>query len=159
MGEEQQTTELKNKVEIKEAGPCKKKVTIEIPAETVKTALDEQYNSLRKETVVPGFRKGRAPRRLLERRFGKETSEQVKLKLLATAGEAAIKDNELDSLRDPDIDYEKIELPESGPLQFEFEIEVRPEFELPTLEGIAVNKAKLEVKDEQIDKEIEQLQP
>ena len=158
MGEEPQATESKNTVKIKDAGPCKKKITIEIPEDTVTSALDEQYESLRKETVVPGFRKGRAPRRLLEKRFGKEASEQVKLKLMAEASEAALKDKDLDSLRDPDIDPEKVELPESGPLKFEFEIEVRPEFDLPTLEGIAVNIAKLEAKDEQIDKELEQLQ-
>ena len=108
--------------------------------------------------MLPGFRKGRAPRRLLEKRFGKETTEQIKLKLLAEASECALKDNKLDALRDPDIDYEKIELPESGPLKFDFEIEVRPEFELPALEGIAVNKTKLEVTEGQIDREIEQLQ-
>ena len=64
---------------------------------------------LGKEAVVPGFRKGRAPRRLLEKRFGKETSEQVKLKLLTDASDSAVKDNELDILGEPDIDYEKVE--------------------------------------------------
>jgi len=158
MAEEQQSTALKNTVTIEEAGPCKKKVIIQIPEESVKNATDEQYESLRKEALVPGFRKGRAPRRLLEKRFGKETTEQVKLKLLADASDSAIKDNKLDTLREPDIDFEKIELPADGPLKFDFEIEVRPEFDLPQLEGIAVNKTKLEVTDEQIDREIKQLQ-
>ena len=157
MGEEQQTSTLKNTVTIEETGPCKKKVIVEIPEDVVKNATDEQYESLRKETVVPGFRKGRAPRRLLEKRFGKETSEQVKLKLLADASDSAIKDNKLDVLREPNIDFENIELPGSGPLKFDFEVEVRPEFDLPKLEGIGVNKTRLEVTDEQIDKEIEQL--
>jgi len=158
MTEEQQSEELKNNVTIEEAGPCRKKVVVEVPEEAVKKAMDEQYENLRKDAVVPGFRKGRAPRRLLEKRFGKDTSEQVKLKLLAEASEAALKDNELDVLRDPDIDYEKVELPEEGPLKFEFEIEVRPQFDLPPLEGIAVEKTKLEVTDDQINREIEQLQ-
>lgn len=158
MAEEQQTTELRNTVTIEEAGPCKKRVSVEIPEEAIRKAADEQYESLRKEALVPGFRKGRAPRRLMEKRFGKETSEQIKLKLLADAGDSAIKDNELDTLREPNIDFEKIELPDSGPLKFDFEVEVRPEFELPQLEGIAVEKKKLEVTDEQVDREIEQLQ-
>jgi len=158
MTEEQQPEELKNNVTIEEAGPCRKKVVVEVPEEAVKKAMDEQYENLRKDAVVPGFRKGRAPRRLLEKRFGKDTNEQVKLKLLAEASEAALKDNELDVLRDPDIDYEKVELPEEGPLKFEFEIEVRPQFDLPPLEGIAVEKTKLEVTDDQINREIEQLQ-
>ncbi|MHC4570978.1 MAG: trigger factor [Planctomycetota bacterium] len=158
MDEEQQSTALKNTVKIKEAGPCKKKVSIEIPEETIKNATDEQYNNLRRDALVPGFRKGRAPRRLLEKRFGKETSEQIKLKLLAEASDTAIKDNSLDTLGEPDIDFEKIELPTDGPLKFDFEIEVRPEFDLPQLETIPVNKTKLEVTAEQIEREIKQLQ-
>jgi trigger factor len=158
MGEEQEATALKNIVTIREIGPCKKKVVIEIPEETVKKATDEQYDRLRKEAAVPGFRKGRAPRRLLEKRFGKETKEQIKLKLLTDAGDTAIKDNEIKVLRDPDIEYEKVELPDSGPLTFDFEVEVRPEFKLPKLEGIEVTRPTLEVSDEQIDREIEQMQ-
>lgn len=158
MDEQQQTKTAKNTVKIKEAGPCKKLVSIEIPEEVIKDATDEQYKDLGKDATVPGFRKGRAPRRLLEKRFGKEVTEQVKLKLLADASDSAIKDNKLDTLREPDIDFEKIELPDSGPLKFDFEVEVRPEFELPELEAIPVNKTKLEVTDEQIDREIERLQ-
>jgi trigger factor len=157
MAEEKQATELKNTVTIEETGPCKKRVSIEIPEETVKKAVDERYETLRKEALVPGFRKGRAPRRLLEKRFGKETLEQIKLKLLADASDSAIKDNKLDTLREPNIDIEKVELPGSGPMKFDFEVDVRPQFELPELKGIAVEKKKLEVTDEQIDREIEQL--
>lgn len=158
MDEGQEKTEVINTVTIEEAGPCKKKVIIEIPEEKIRAATDEQYDSLRKDAVVPGFRKGRAPRRLLEKRFGKEAVEQVKLKLLADAMDSAIKDNKVDTLRDPDFDHEKIELPEKGPLKFDFEVEVRPEFELPKLEGIAIKKTKLAVTDKQIDAEIEHLQ-
>jgi trigger factor len=107
---------------------------------------------------VPGFRRGRAPRRLLEKRFGKEINEQTKLKLLSSASEAAIKDNNLDAMGEPDIDHEKIELPLSGSLKFDFEIETRPEFELPGIEGIPVEKPKLEVTDEAVEQEIAELQ-
>jgi trigger factor len=158
MAKEQEITELKNSVTIEDAGPCKKKVVVEIPEEAVRKTTDEQYETLRKEALMPGFRKGRAPRRLLEKRFGKETTEQIKLKLLAEASDSALKDNKLDVLRDPDIDFKKIELPAAGPLKFDFEVEVRPEFDLPGLDGIPVEKRKLEVTNEQIDREIEQLQ-
>ncbi len=238
MAEDEQATETKNKEEatavkntvtIEEAGPCRKKVIIEIPEEAIKNATDEQYETLRKEALMPGFRKGRAPRRLLEKRFGKETTEQIKVKLMADASDSAIKDSKIDTLREPDIDiekkflcsvelelqsdldkgiiskelrqefknnkaplskqakisveqpetewlvtdegksypirkeqdklniYENIELPTEGPLKFVFEVEVRPEFELTQLEDIPVTKTKLEVTDEQIDREVEQL--
>lgn len=156
--EEEQREKIKNVVKIEEAGPCKKKVIIEIPQEAIKKATDEQYETLRKDAQVPGFRHGRAPRRLLEKRFGKEVTEQIKIKLLAEASESAIKDNEIDALGEPDIDHEALELPEAGDLKFEFEVEVRPEFDLPQLEGIPVKRSKLEVTDEQVSREIEQLQ-
>ena len=156
--EEEKPEVPKNIVTIEEAGPCKKKVIIEIPEEAITKATDEQYEKLRKEALVPGFRKGRAPRRLLERRFGKETTEQIKLTLLADASESAIKDSELQTIGEPDIDFENIELPSEGPMKFDFEVEVRPEFDLPELEGIPLTKTKLKVTDDQIDKEIEQLQ-
>lgn len=156
--EEEQAAKPKNIVTIEEAGPCKKKVSIEIPEEKIKNATDEKYNELRKEALVPGFRKGRAPRRLLEKRFGKETTEQIKLKLLIDASGSAVKDNELQVIGEPDIDFEKIELPSEGPMKFDFEVEVRPDFDLPQLEGIPVTRTKLEVTDEQIDREIERLQ-
>ncbi|MHC4595160.1 MAG: trigger factor [Planctomycetota bacterium] len=155
---EEQPAALKNTVTIEEAGPCKKKVFIEVPQDSIQNLTDKEYKNLRKEALVPGFRKGRAPRRLLEKRFGKETSEQVKLKLLIDASESAVKDNELQTLGEPDIDFENIELPTEGPLKFDFEVEVRPEFDLPQLEGVAVTRTKLQVSDEQIDAEIERLQ-
>jgi trigger factor len=157
MSEEQEATTVKNTVTIESTGPCKKKVIVEIPRERIQKATDEQYETFRKDVILPGFRKGRAPRRLLEKRFGKEATEQIKLKLLADASDAAIKENKIDFLREPDIDYEKVELPADGPMKFDFEVEVRPEFELPSLEGISVKKRKIEVTDEQISGEIEQL--
>jgi len=156
--EEEESAMSKNIVTIEEAGPCKKKVSIEIPEETINNATDEKYKELRKEALVPGFRKGRAPRRLLEKRFGKETTEQIKLKLLIDASDSVVKGNELQIIGEPDIDFEKIELPDKGPMKFDFEVEVRPDFDLPQLEGIPVTRTKLQVSDEQIDREIERLQ-
>jgi len=158
MADEKQQDKIKNKVKIEDVGPCKKKVAIEIPEDAVKAATDEQYGELGRDAVVPGFRKGRAPRRLLEKRFGKEASQQIKLKLLSEASEDALKDCKFDSLGEPDVDFENIELPDEGALKFEFEIEVRPDIELPKLEGIAVEKPALEVTDKQVKDEIEQIQ-
>jgi trigger factor len=147
----------KNTVTIEDAGPCKKKITIEIPHESILKATDQQYKDLMKEATVPGFRKGRAPRRLLEKRFGKEATEQIKLKLLADASTAAVKDYNLKTLEEPDMTAEqvdKIVMPEESPMKFDFEIEVRPEFELPALEGIPVTEKTSEVTDEQVEEYI-----
>ncbi|MGD0785315.1 MAG: trigger factor [Sedimentisphaerales bacterium] len=150
--------EIKNIVSIADSGPCKKKISVEIPPEKISKALDEQYEDLRKNALVPGFRKGRAPRRLLEKRFGKESTEQVKLKLLIDASDKAMKDNNIEAIGEPILDHDKIELPEKGSLKFEFEIETRPEFKLPELQGLPVEKPKLEVSDEQVELEVKELQ-
>lgn len=153
----EETEESKNVVTVSDAGPSKKKIEIEIPAETIHNKLDEKYKELRRDAVLPGFRKGRAPLRLLEKRFGTDITKQVKLELMASASEAALKDNNISYLQDPDIDPDKVELPEDGPMKFEFEVEVRPEFELPELEGIEVQKPKIEVTDERVNEEIDAL--
>ncbi|MBW8001179.1 MAG: trigger factor [Planctomycetes bacterium] len=155
--EGQEAKTAANKVTVKDVGPCKKKVTIAIPEETIRESADEQYETLRKDIVVPGFRRGRAPRRLLEKRYGKETSDQIKLKLVAEASESALKDKKIDVLREPDIDYKDLELPESGDMTFDFEVEVRPDFELPELKGIAIKKTIPEIGEKEIDAELEQL--
>ena len=152
-----ETPEIPNIVTIEDAGPCKKKLIVEIPAEKIVKATDAQFKELRKDATIPGFRKGRAPRRLLEKRFGKEAADAIKAKLLADASQAAVTDNKLNILGEPNINFEEIKLPEEGSLKFDFVVEVRPEFELPSLEGIPVTKTKLEVSDEQVDSEIEQM--
>ena len=156
--EEKEVEEIENIVTVTDSGPCKKKITVEIPEEKIKDALAEQFGELKRDVVLPGFRKGRAPMRLLEKRFGSDVSDQVKLKMLADASDAALKDNEIDVLGDPDIDHENIELPESGAFKFEFDVEVRPEFDLPETDGIPVDKTNVEITDEDIAEELENLQ-
>lgn len=155
---EENKDEIKNVVTISDIGPCKKKISVEITEEKIKTKMDDDYKELRREAAIPGFRKGKAPMRLLEKRFGKDISEQVKVRLIADATDAAIKDNNVDMIgSEPNVDIEAIKLPESGPMKFDFEVEVRPEFTLPSLEGIKVEKPKAEVTDAQIDEELAEL--
>ena len=155
---EENKDEVKNVVSISDIGPCKKKISVEIPEEKIRAKLEEDYKELRREAAIPGFRKGKSPMRLLEKRFGKDISEQVKVRLLADATDAAIKDNKIDMIgSETNVDIESIKLPESGPMKFDFEVEVRPEFTLPALDGIKVEKPKAEVTDAQIDEELTEL--
>ncbi len=150
--------QIKNIIKIEDVGPCKKKISIEIPEEKIKEVLVSQYSDLRKDAILPGFRKGKAPMRLIEKRFGNDIADQAKLKLLADSTEEALSDNNLNTIGEPDIDHEAIELPESGAMKFDFEVEVRPEIDLPELDGIEVEKPSSEVTEEQIDEEVAQMQ-
>ncbi len=149
--------EIKNIVTIDEVGPCRKKVTVEVPQEAIKDIIADQYKDLRKEAVVPGFRKGRTPLRLLEKKFGKDINEQTKLKLLADATEKAIGDNNIDTLGEPNINPEDFKMETGASFKFDFEVNVRPDFELPALDAIKIEKPDVEVTDAQVDERISAL--
>ncbi len=80
--EKEEKEEIKNIVTIEDSGPCKKKVSIEILEEKIAETIKGDYDELRQDAIVPGFRKGRVPMRLLEKKFGEELTKQVKIKLL-----------------------------------------------------------------------------
>ena len=145
-------------VTVEDAGPATKKVSVQIPAERIKTRLSEQFKELRREATLPGFRVGRAPAKLIEKKFGGEIKEQVRRDLIRESYEQAVEANKLAVLGEPTFDAgSNITLPESGDLSYTFEVEVQPEFELPSLSGIPVKKPKVEVKDENVDQAVANL--
>jgi len=153
-GQEPQLPEYQ--VEVTDVGTLRKKVTVTVPAEKIEAKRDELYGELRDTAQVPGFRVGHAPRRLIEKRFGKEVGQDVRNTLVGEALGTAIEKADLNALGQPDLDLESIELPASGDLSFSFEVEVAPEFELPELTGIRLTKRTLEVTDERVDEALDQ---
>ena len=156
--EKAEDAKLQCTVDVSDAGAWKKKISITIGRDEIDKEQDRQYGELRRTADVPGFRKGRAPRRLVEKRFGQDVNKQVKLRLMAQAFEQIDENNDFDVLGEPDFDPETIELPDTGDMTFEYEIEVKPQFELPTLEGVRVEKPILDITPEQIDSSVERLQ-
>ncbi len=145
-------------ISLEDIGPARKCITIEIPAQRIAQKIESNYSRLQSDAAIPGFRKGRAPRRLLERKFGTSVMEDTRSQLLGECYSQAVEDHKLDVIGEPDIkDVDQIKLPESGPLQFKVEVEVSPRVELPPLEGLKVNKPKLDVSDQDIDQEIDRL--
>ncbi len=144
-------------VKIEDAGPACKKLTIEIPEERIKEKIESSFTTLSDDAAIPGFRRGRAPRRLLEKRFGSAVRDDVKGQLLSEAYSQACEENSLDVLGEPDVkDVESIELPESGTMTFEVEVEVTPEVELPDFGKIKVTRTKAEVTDDDLQKQLDQ---
>jgi len=143
-----------NQLSVEDAGTLKKKLTVTVPRERIDAKREEMFGELSNSAQVPGFRIGRAPRRLLEKRFGKEVAEDVRNAVLGESIGQALEKSELKAIGEPDIDIEKIELPDSGDLSFSFDVEVAPEFDLPELKGIKVDKPILEATDERVDEEL-----
>jgi len=154
---EKQTDDLPEiAVDLEDAGTLKKKVTVTVPRKRIDAKMDEMFGELTRTAQVPGFRIGRAPRRLLEKRFGREVSEDVRNAIVGESIGQAAEKTDLKTLGSPEIDTDKIELPESGDMEFSFEVEVAPEFDLPQLKGIKVSKPAPEVTDERIDEYLQQ---
>ncbi|MBN1555473.1 MAG: trigger factor [Phycisphaerae bacterium] len=147
----------KNTVEVEDAGTLKKKVTVTVPRAAIDAKRDEMFGELSNSAQVPGFRVGRAPRRLIEKRFGKDVSQDVRNALIGESLGDAIKDADLKTLGEPDLDLDKVEIPDDGDLTFSFEVEIEPEFDLPEVKGIELTKEIFDVNNEKIDEYIQNL--
>ncbi|MBA4028200.1 MAG: trigger factor [Planctomyces sp.] len=148
-----------NKVTVTDVGPSRKKLAIEVPAEAVDESLALSLDTLVAEAEIPGFRRGRAPRRLIEKKFGAAVLTQAKEQLVSAAFSRAVEEHKLRVIGNPvgDETLKSLALESGKPLRFEIEVEVPPQFELPSLEGIAVKKPLAEVRDEVIDRELNKL--
>ena len=152
---EDQTDDFDYDVKIEDAGPAKKKLTITVPADAVDDKIDTSFETLASEATLPGFRRGRAPRKLIERRFGSSVRDETRNQIIADAYTKAIEKNQLETLGDPEADdLADIELVPGQPFTFTVEIEVAPEFELPELEGMELKKPMVTVTDKHVEDEL-----
>jgi trigger factor len=141
-------------VDISDVGPCKKHLKISIPRTEIEHQYEESLETLRKESVVPGFRAGRAPRQLVVKRFRKQVADQVKSTLLMSSLEQIDADYKLEPITQPRLDVAAIELPETGPMSFEMDVEVRPQFDVPNYKGLAIKRPVAELTEEHVDEQL-----
>src|SRR3954469_18522317 len=137
---EQAKRKLNLDVQISDVGPCKKHLKVAIARTEVERQFDESLGDVKREAAVPGFRPGRAPKTLVEKRFRKQVSEQVKSSLLMACLEQLDEDYDLNPITQPQLDLEAIELPEDGPMMCEMDLEVRPDFPLPAYKALAIKR-------------------
>ena len=150
------TKENPNIISVADAGPSLKRISIEIPAETVTEKLTASFDTLSVEAALPGFRKGKVPRQLIEKRFGPNLREETKGQLVASAYSEAVEGHKLRVIGEPVAEgIEKLSLETGKPFKFELEVEVLPEFEVPSAEGMSILRPTLEVTDEMVGKELE----
>ena len=120
---------------IEEAGPCRKRVSVSIPSERVSEEFDKSFRQWIKSVPMPGFRQGKAPRKLIEKKYGEQVALEVKQTLLDAAFEEALEKNDLSPIADPDLKVDEIEVVPSKNVEFDFTITVKPEFALPEAQG------------------------
>ncbi|WP_254510024.1 trigger factor [Anatilimnocola floriformis] len=127
-------------VKVDKPSACQRHVTVAVSREDINRYYKDAFDELVPKAELPGFRAGRAPRKLVESRFKEQVSDQVKGKLVMESMTQISDDQKFSAISEPDFDYNSIVLPDEGPLRYEFKIEVRPEFDLPAWEGMKLER-------------------
>jgi trigger factor len=156
-GEEAEDKPLNLDVQVTSPGACERHVTVTIAREDIERYFDDAFGEMMPSAAVPGFRIGRAPRKVVEHRFRDEVSDQVKSALLLDSLEQISEEQRFTAISEPNFDLEAVEVPKDGPMTFEFTIEVRPEFDMPEWKGLKLNRPTREFTDADVDAQLEQM--
>ena len=155
--EEKKKPRLSLEVKVDKAGACKRHVTVTVPRQDIDRYFKDAYDELQPKAEVPGFRPGRAPRKLVESRFREQMSKQVKGSLLMDSVTQINEEGDFSAISEPDFDFEAIELPKEGPMTFEFDIEVRPEFDVPQWKGLHLTRPGYTYSDKEVDDQLRRI--
>jgi trigger factor len=135
---------------------CKRILEVEVSPQEILPIVEDVYSDIQKMAQVPGFRKGRAPRETVKRLYRDEAGREVLRRSIPEFCQKAIEAENISPLELPEIydinwEWEK-------PLVFKARFEVRPDFRLKPYKGLKLKKKKIEVKDEEVDKVLKDLQ-
>ncbi len=142
---------LELKTEIKDVGPCKKHIRVIVAKDAIATVMNEAVQEYTGKAEIPGFRVGKVPASLIKKRFKKEISDQVKQRVLMVSLDQIAEDSKIDPINQPNLDMETIDLPEDADFEYEFEVEVRPSFDLPVYKGMKISRPVREVSEQDIN--------
>ena len=113
-------------VQVEKTGDCSRHVVVTVPESDVNKYFQRHYDDLMPRAEVPGFRPGKAPRKLIESKFRKSVADQVKGALLMDSLTQISEEELFSAIGEPDFDFEAVEVDPTKELRFEFNIEVRP---------------------------------
>ena len=140
------------KVQVENLEKNMAKITVEVPAEETDKALNAAYLKERSKISVPGFRKGKVPRQMIEKMYGAAVFyEEAANILIQDNYMSAMDESGLDIVSRPTIDVEQIEAGKD--FIFTIEVAVRPEVTLGKYKGVTVTKVDIDITDEEIDAE------
>lgn len=142
---------------VEKLSPTRVRINVEVPFTELEPDIDRAFKQLAKQIRLPGFRPGKAPRKLLEARVGRgAVLEQVVNDALPARYSEAITSESLQPIGQPEIEVTKLE--DNEELVFTAEVDIRPEIELPELGDLTITVDPISVADEDVDAEIEALQ-
>lgn len=130
------------------------KLTVEVAAEDVEKALQAAYLKQRKQINIPGFRKGKVPRQMIEKMYGPEVFyDEAANNMIPDAYAKAYDESELDIVSQPKI--EVVQMEKGKPFIFTAEVATKPEVTLGDYKGLKVDKVSTRVTQKEVDEEIE----
>lgn len=138
------------KLEVKELGPLKRAIKVEIPEDVVSRKFLEIFSEINKKIQLPGFRQGKIPINILEKRFANEAKDDVVKSLIPDYYERAMKELGIMPVVDPTID--DLVVNRNAPLSFTATVEVKPQIEVGNYNGVKLVKKKITVTEEDVDK-------
>src|SRR6266508_2904855 len=134
----------------------KVKLSIEVDETEFDKAIDAAFRKIARDTRIPGFRPGKAPRRILEARFGTDVARDEALRdALPDYYEQALREQAVDPIAPPEIEITGGQ--ESGPVQFEAVVEIRPQVSVAGYQGLRVTVANPAVDEEEVDRQLDRL--
>jgi trigger factor len=144
-------------VEIEDVSPVEKKLTVEIPWETVQSKLGEAFGQLARDVSLKGFRKGKVPRSVIERMFGKRVRAEVADQLARESFLEAIRQHHIAIVSEPH--FHDTEITRGEAFRFHAHVEVRSDFTLDnqSYEGLALTRRPIQVSDEDVAHALEDL--
>jgi len=141
---------------VSQEGPTKVRVSVEATPEEVAPAIDRAIRKLANEVKIPGFRKGKAPRQVLEARVGADQIREATIQEAVPAlFREAMAETDVQPLTLPDIEVTSYD--EAEGLKFDAVIEVKPEINLPDFSSISVERPSAEVTDKEVEEQLERL--
>ncbi|MBV9462653.1 MAG: trigger factor [Verrucomicrobiae bacterium] len=140
-------------VKLQDAGICRKVLEIEIPADEVQRERKGLVGEFQKFAQIPGFRVGRAPIQIIEKKFSRQIDEELQKKLIPQSYREAVAKEKLRPVSMPELSDIKLE--PNSPLLFKATIEVAPDFNLPDYKAIPVKSPKISVTDKDVEDSIQ----
>lgn len=134
---------------------CQRELEIEIPAEVVEKETQRVTREFTRLARIPGFRPGKAPAELVRRRFWDDIKSEVLHSLIPSSLQDAFREGNLNPVGNPSI--AELQFEPAKPLRFKASFEVLPEFTLGEFKGLSVEAAKVEVTDQDVERELERL--
>lgn len=143
-------------IEFKDISPVRKEIEVEIPQDAVQSELKSVTTEFARHASIPGFRKGKVPARVVEKRFQKEINQEVLDRLLPKSFHQAMTEKGLQPVGNPAL--KSVDSVEQGkPVRYRAEFEVKPQIDLKEYRGLQINQPALELSEQDVDQMIERL--